>query len=122
MSHRDSDPTEMDVAPFERGHVVWVEKTTSVESRPFVVLSNGAQSGHESEYVGVPLSTTEQESSVRISPDDWETGGPDEPAFAIAWRLQSFPHKAITRGIGALDKDTVDEIAEVARAYLEPSE
>lgn len=122
MSQHDPNSTRRNDVPFERGHVVWVEKVSSVESRPFLVLSSGTPPERRQEYVGVPLSTTEQEDTVRIGPDDWKIGGLDESSFALVWRLQSFPHAAITDGIGSLEDDIVQKIVEAAKRYLGPIE
>ncbi len=119
MSQRESD-SRSDDAPFRRGHVVWVEEAAGVEPRPYLVLSATRRHEQDREYVGVPLSITGQEDAVRISPDDWRTGGPAEASFAITWRPRSFPHWAIAQGIGALGTDAVEEVARAAGAYIDP--
>jgi mRNA-degrading endonuclease toxin of MazEF toxin-antitoxin module len=108
--------------PFRRGHVVWVEWAEHNEARPFLILSGDSQPTHADEYLGVPLSTASQSDSVRVQSEDWETGGPDQPSFALIWRLQSIPHQAIVQGIGALRDEVVEEVAQSAKAALETSE
>lgn len=107
--------------PFQRGHVVWVEWMDHKESRPFLVLGREPQSENGVVYVVVPLSTAEQDHSIRIEPEAWETGGVDEPSFALFWRLQSIRHAEIDRGIGALATEIVDEISRSATSFLEPA-
>jgi mRNA-degrading endonuclease toxin of MazEF toxin-antitoxin module len=109
-------------SPFQRGHVVWVEWIGHLESGPYLILSDDRLRNHGEEYLGVPLSTVEQENTVPIRPEDWRTGGLNEPSFALSWHLQSIPARMIERGIGALSSDIVDEIAQSATSFLELTE
>lgn len=119
MSHSERGPE--DESRFQRRHVVWVEWLDHVESRPFLILGAESTSRDDVEYVGVPLSTDDQENAVRIEPDDWESGGLDGPSYALSWRLQSIPHEAIERGLGALSNGIVEEISRSAEAVLDAS-
>ena len=116
----EQEPNEMERdRPFERGHVVWVAWPDHAESGPFLVLSDETNPNHGEEYIGVPLSTTEQEHAVRITSTEWETGGLDEASFALTWRLQTIPHEAIERGIGDLSDEAVDEVARAVKSVLQ---
>lgn len=119
MSHSELGPE--DETRFQRGHVVWVEWLDHVESRPFLILGAESTARTEVEYVGVPLSTDAQEKAVRIEADDWESGGLDGPSYALSWRLQSIPHEAIERGLGALSDDIVEDISRSAEAVFDAS-
>lgn len=116
----EQEPEEMDGDdPFERGHVVWVEWPDHAESGPFLILSDETSPNHGKEYMGVPLSTAEQEHAVRITSTEWETGGLDEASFALTWRLQTIPHGAIEQGIGGLSDEAVDEVARAVESVLQ---
>lgn len=121
MSTQDSVAGDED-KPFQRGHVVWVEWEDHIESRAFLILSNHPHPQQGDEYTGVPLSTIEQDDALRIQPADWTVGGLNDPCFALSWRLQTIPHRAIERGIGALSDEIVEEVLRSARAIFEPED
>lgn len=118
MSLDDPDSTDEDEGPFDRGHVVWVGRETVELARPFLILSANEQLQDLRAYIGVPLSSDEQEQAIPIQPENWERGGLDEVSFALPWRIQTVQHNAIEQGIGALSDELVDEIAAAVQSYL----
>lgn len=118
MTAQEPNTAERD-PPFQRGHVVWVEWLNHAESRPFLILSDESYPSQGEEYLGVPLSTDEQDNAVQIRPEEWETGGLDRPSFALHWRVQTIPHEAIERGIGELSAEAVSEVAQEVTSVLD---
>jgi mRNA-degrading endonuclease toxin of MazEF toxin-antitoxin module len=127
MPPTDPHSTDGNDEPFRRSHVVFVALPEGT-ARPFVVLNTDELPDHGERYLGVGLTipdameratpATDATDSIAVHPNDWTVGGPERTTYAVPAEFRSFSHASVERGVGALDPELVDVIAERVGTYL----
>lgn len=101
---------------FDRGHVVWHDGLFRGSDRPWLVVSDDTHPFHGEEYLVVGITTTRRDEAIELTNQDWRVGGLPDQSYVSPWFVTTIKHASISRGVGALEDELVDDIiADVER-------
>jgi len=88
------------------------------EYRPYVCLSDETHPFSDEEALYAAATTTRRAIAIRLSGDDFETGGLPQETYINPWTVVPIRHADIEHAEGRLTPETTERIAREAARYL----